>query len=44
VTLPSSSLLRTRRDRVGARLLVAGCAAEMVFAATYGVLKTTKFN
>ena len=28
-----------RRDRVGARLLAAGCVAEMLFAATYGVLE-----
>jgi hypothetical protein len=28
-----------RRDRVGARLLVAGCVAEMLFAATYGLLE-----
>lgn len=28
-----------RRDRVGARLLVAGCVAEMLFAATYGALE-----
>ena len=29
----------SRRDRVGARLLVAGCVAEMAFAASYGVLE-----
>jgi hypothetical protein len=29
----------SRGDRVGARLLVAGCVAEMLFAATYGVLE-----
>ena len=28
-----------RKDRVGARLLVAGCGAQVLFAATYGVLE-----
>ena len=27
------------RDRLGARLLIAGCVSEMLFAATYGVLE-----
>ena len=35
----SPALPASRGDRVGARLLVAGCVAEMLFAATYGVLE-----
>ena len=36
---PSSTLPASRRDRVGARLLAAGCVGQMLFAAAYGVLE-----